>query len=289
MFKVKSLFISILLILWNVNCVGQELQPDERGYIVKVGDKIDDFKVTLLNGTSKKLSEFKSTVIVLNFFASGCVVCQEEIPHIETEIWQAMKDNGLTVLGVDYKEKPDTVRKFVEEMKITYPVVLDEDGAIFTRFARGGVTRNIVLDQHLNIIYLTRLFDLNEFEGMKNTIRKTLGLKPDSVESMEKEGGAMEQIFLKDMANTGKNILLQYQGKHKVHLEGRIKKKRWWGKLEIEVSLFEEDIVSSKYDKTTKTLRIGYKHYDGIRIAILPMTPFKVPKDIEQVFIYDVK
>ena len=289
MFKLKFLTIFVLLVVWSICCFGQELQPDERGYIVKLADKIDDFKVTLMDGTSKKLSEFKAPVIVLNFFASWCVVCSKEIPHIEKEIWQPMKDQGLIVLGVDFKEKPDTVRKFVEEMNITYPVALDKNGGIFNRFARGGVTRNIVLDRNLKIIYLTRLFDPEEFEGMKNTIQQILELKQNALNSTINEAKAMEKIYLKDMAETGKKILLQYQGKHKVHLEGRIKKKKWWRKLEIEVSLFKEDIVSSKYDKKTKTLRIGYKHYDGVRIAILPMTQFKVPEDIEQIIVHDVE
>ncbi len=289
MLKYRLLFTIILFNLWSLNCVGQDQQPDERGYIIKVGDKADDFKVTMFDGTSKKLSEFKAPVMVLNFFASWCVVCRKEIPLMEREVWQAMKDHGLVVLGVDYKEKSDTVKMFVKEMNISYPVALDEKGEIFDRFARGGVTRNIVLDQNLNIIYLTRLFDLNEFEGMKNIIRQTLGLKQDSnVTSLNKEK-TMEEIFLKDMADTGKKVALQYQGKYKVHLEGRIIKKKWWGKLEIGVSLFKEDIVSSNYDKKKKTLQIGYRHYNGVRIAILPMTTFKVPNAIEQVVIYDVK
>ena len=200
-----------------------------------------------------------------------------------------MKDKGLTILGVDFKEKPDTVRKFVEEMKITYPVALDEDGAIFNRFARGGVTRNIVLDNNLNIIYLTRLFDPAEFKEMKNTIQQNLEVSEDSLHSNKKEVKAMEKVYLKDMVDTGKKIALEYQGKYKVHLEGRIKAKRWWGKLEIEVSLFKDDIVKTEYDKDTKTFRIGYRHYDGVRIAILPMTSFKVPNTIEKVAIYDVE
>lgn len=289
MYRSKFLFIVVLLTLWNFNCVAQDPHPDERGYIVKVGDKVADFKVTLLDGTSKKLSEFKAPAIVLNFFASWCVVCRKEIPLMEKEVWQPMKDHGLVVLGVDYKEKSDTVKMFIKEMNISYPVALDEQGEIFDRFARGGVTRNIVLDRNLNIIYLTRLFDLNEFEGMKNIIRQTPGLKQDSsVTSLDKEK-TMEKIFLKDMAETGKQVALQYQGKYQVHLEGRIIKKRWWGKMDIGVSLFKDDIVSSQYDKKTKTLRIEYRHYDGVRIAILPMTTFKVPNDIEQVEIYDVK
>lgn len=289
MSKVKTFSIIFVLILFLIfNCLSQEPQPDERGYVVKVGDKIDDFKVNLLEGTSKKISEFEASVFVLNFFASWCVVCRKEIPHIEKEVWEPLKDHGLIVLGVDYKEKLDTVKKFIEEMNISYPVILDENGEIFNRFARGGVTRNIVLDHDLKIIYLTRLFDLNEFEGMKDTIRKTLGLRPDSIKSIRNEGKYMEQNILKDMAETSKKVLLQYQGKHKIHLEGRINALKR-NKLIIGVSLFKEDIISSKYDKKTKTLRIGYRHYDGIRIAILPMTLFKVPKDIEQVIIYDVE
>jgi peroxiredoxin len=289
MFRFKFLFVVYLFVVWNINCVAQEPKPDERGYIVKVGDKVADFKVTLLDGSSKNVSEFKAPVMVLNFFASWCVVCRKEIPHLEKEVWQAMKDQGLIVLGVDYKEKPDTVGMFVKEMNISYPVALDEKGEIFDRFARGGVTRNIVLDQNLNIIYLTRLYDANEFEGMKNVVRQTLGLKQDSSASSLTKEKTMEKIYLKDLADTGKKVALQYDGKYKVHLEGRIIKKRWWGKMEIGVSLFKDDIVSSKYDKKTKTLRIEYRHYNGTRIAILPMTTFKVPNDIEQVEIYDVK
>lgn len=288
MIKSRLLFISVLMVLWSHIGTGQEVQPDERGYIVKVRDSIDDFKVTLLDGSALKLSEFKAPVIVLNFFASWCAVCRKEIPHIEKEVWQAMKEPGLIVLGVDYKEKPDTAKQFVKAMNISYPVALDEKGELFNRFARGGVTRNIVLDQNLKIIYLTRLFDRNEFEGMKRIIRQTLGLKNDSLVTSLQEP-AMEQIFLKDAAGIGKKVALQYQGKHKVHLEGRIARKTWWRKLEIGVSLFEEDIVSRNYDKKTKTLHISYRHYDGIRIAILPMTLIKVPNDIEQVVVSDVE
>jgi len=288
MYNGKFLLVSILIVLWSMNCIAQEAQPDERGYIVKVGDKVDDFKVNLLDGASKKLSEFNAPVIVLNFVASWCKVCRKEIPHIEKEVWQRMRDQGLVVLGVNHKEKPDTVRRFVKAMNITYPVALDEKGEIFNRFARGGVTRNIVLDQNLKIICLTRLFDSNEFEGMKNIIHQTLGLKKESIEISLKEQ-VMEPIFLKDLVETGKKVALQYQGKHKVHLEGRIARKKWWGKMEVGVSLFEEDIISSNYDNKTKTLRIGYRHYEGIRIAILPMTLFKVPNDIEQVIVYDVE
>ena len=73
-------------------------------------------------------------------------------------------------MGVDFKEKLGTVQKFVNEMNITYPVALDTAGTIFDRFARGGVTRNVVLDENLNIIFLTRFFNAEEFNAMINRI-----------------------------------------------------------------------------------------------------------------------
>lgn len=278
----------ILVLFTNLTCTGQQVQPDKRGYIVKVGDQIEDFEVTLIDGTVKKISEFNAPVLMLNFFASWCVICRKEIPHIEQEVWQPLQTQGLIVLGVDYKEPVDTAKSFVEEMNITYPVALDEDGSIFDRFARGGVTRNVVLDQNLNIIFLTRLFDPHEFEAMKNTIQRQLGIAPDTLATMKPGENEMEEIYLIDLAETGKKINVDYQGKHQIHLEGKIKEQKR-KKLEIGISLFKEDIVRSKYDKKTKTLNIKYRHYDGIRIAILPMTPFKVPADIEKIVIQDVE
>ncbi len=149
-------------------------KPDKRGYIVKVGDHVDDFSLTFLDGSSKKLSELDAEVIVLNFFASWCPVCRKEIPHIEQEIWQPMKDKKVMVIGVNYKEKKEVADKARKETGMTYPVALDEDGKIFKKFARGGVTRNIVLDKNLNIIFLTRLFDPEEFNQMKQKIREQI-------------------------------------------------------------------------------------------------------------------
>lgn len=288
MLKRYSFIFTMLVLFASLTCSSQQIQPDERGYIVKVGDKIDDFDVTMLDGTTKKLSEFEAPVLVLNFFASWCVVCRKEIPHIEQQVWQPLKERGVIVLGVDYKEQADTVKAFVQEMNISYPVALDADGKFFDRFARGGVTRNIVLDQNLNIIFLTRLFDPNEFEAMKTAIHKQINVEPETLSLMKPAEKKMDKIYLTDLAETGKKIDVDYQGKHKIHLEGRIKEQRK-KKLEIALSFFKEDIISSKYDKKTKTLRLKYKHYDGIRIAILPMTPFEVPVDIEKVVIQDVE
>ena len=180
-------FFVLLSILFSSFAHAQEVAPDSRGYIVKVGDSAPNLELLMLDGSIKKLSEFNSPVIVLNFFASWCGVCRKEIPHIEKEIWQPFKDKGVAIIGVNFKEKPDVAQKAKSETGMTYPVALDTAGKIFEQFARGGVTRNIVLDKNLKIIFLTRLFDTDEFEQMKSVIHKQLNIeKEEATKTMNK-------------------------------------------------------------------------------------------------------
>ena len=143
-------------------------QTGNRGYIVEVGDQCPDFSMTLADGKSITLNDMKGKVFMLQFTASWCSVCRKEMPHIESEIWQQYKDQGLVVIGVDRDEPLEVVQNFAKEMKISYPLALDPGSEIFKKFAfeNSGVTRNILVDRDGKIIHLTRLYDEAEFHGL---------------------------------------------------------------------------------------------------------------------------
>ena len=168
--KKISITLLILVVFICNNCSqDNKNMPDDRGYIVKVGDMAPDFTIQSIDGSpSKKLSDFKGKVVMLQFTASWCSVCIKEMPHIESKIWQPLKKKGLNLFGVDRKENKEQVTKFAEKMKITYPLIMDEDGRIFELFAdkNAGVTRNVIIDKAGEIVFLTRLFDENEFNEM---------------------------------------------------------------------------------------------------------------------------
>ncbi len=54
---------------------------------------------------------------MLQFTASWCSVCRQEMPFIEKEIWQEKKSSGLSVIGIDRDEPADKVLKFQKDMK----------------------------------------------------------------------------------------------------------------------------------------------------------------------------
>lgn len=155
-------------------------KDDDRGYIVKVGDLApDDFELVLNDGTKTSLKKLRGKIVVLQFTASWCSVCREEMPHLESDVWKAYKNKNLVLIGVDRDEPPAKVQKFHDDMQLTYPLALDHGADIFGRFAdkKSGVTRNVVIDPAGKIVYLTRLYDKTEFNGMLQAI-KQLADKP---------------------------------------------------------------------------------------------------------------
>ena len=147
---------------------------DDRGYIVQVGDMAPDVTIEYLDGSKTALSELRGKIVLLQFTASWCSVCRKEIPHLEKEIWQAYKNKGLVFAGIDLKEPKETVSKFAKTMKISYPLTLDTSGSKFYSFAAegAGVTRNILIDKTGRIVYLTRLYDKAEFNGLKEKVKE---------------------------------------------------------------------------------------------------------------------
>ncbi len=149
---------------------------NDSGYIVKIGDQAPDISMLLTTGETISLDELKGKVVVLQFTASWCSVCRKEMPHLEKEVWLPNMDKDFILIGVDYDEPLEKVVAFKEQMRTTYPMALDPDAEIFARFAlkKSGVTRNVVIDKDGKIVYLTRLFDINEFNGMKARIEELL-------------------------------------------------------------------------------------------------------------------
>ena len=179
----KQLFPTLLFVFAAISAIAQLKEipkqniPEDYGYIVKVGQDLPEIELVLIDGKKVTTSDLKGKVLMLQFTASWCSVCRKEMPHIESEIWQKHKNNrNFTLFGVDMDEPVEKVKKFAEDMKITYPLALDPGAKIFYTFAAkgAGVTRNVIVDKNGKIVYMTRLYKENEFNEMKEVIELLL-------------------------------------------------------------------------------------------------------------------
>ncbi len=175
--KIITIIFFFLGSIVNVWAQSNQVQPDDRGYIVKLGQLAPDFIIDYADGRpSKKLSDFRGKVVMLQFTASWCSVCIKEMPHIEDQIWKVYKGKGFELFGVDRKEPRTTVQQFAERMKISYPLIMDEKSEIFSLYAHpnAGVTRNVLIDKSGKIVFMTRLFDEKEFNELIKKIAEIL-------------------------------------------------------------------------------------------------------------------
>ncbi len=150
----------------------QEKKVYKDDYLVRTGDMAPDFVINEAGGKSYRLSDLRGSVVMLQFTASWCSVCRKEMPYIEKEIWMPGKKSGLAVIGIDRDEPLEKVLRFKKDIKVTYPLALDPGADIFGLYAlkEAGVTRNVIIDREGKIIFLTRLFDREEFDEMKRVI-----------------------------------------------------------------------------------------------------------------------
>ena len=169
----KKIVLTFVVLLFFLISFSQQRTPDKRGFLVRVGDEAPDFTMTLAdNGKTIKLSDLKGKVVMLQFTASWCGVCRKEMPHIEKEIWQAYKDKGLLVYAIDRDEPKAKALMLKEQTGITYPIGLDPGADIFGLYAgkKEGVTRNVLIDRNGKIIFLTRLYNVDEFSKLVEKI-----------------------------------------------------------------------------------------------------------------------
>ena len=80
----KHLTFILLLVM---TCSLAKARQDDRGYIVKVGEKAPNIELLFPDGTKKQLKDLKGKVIMIQFTASWCGVCRKEMPFIEKDIW----------------------------------------------------------------------------------------------------------------------------------------------------------------------------------------------------------
>jgi len=80
-----------------------------------------------LDGKMWNLAALKGQVVALNFWATWCEPCRAEMPSLELLAAQHERD-GLTILAVNYKESLPTVKRFLETLPFSLPILLDRDG-----------------------------------------------------------------------------------------------------------------------------------------------------------------
>ncbi len=121
------LFCSVLCVL--TACSG----GDSAAKKLKIGDPAPDFSGTDLNGQPVSLAGYQGQPVILRFWSTDCKFCRADTP-IFNQYFEKYKEAGLRVVYINRHSDEATVRKFVADLEIGFPVLIDKDGAISARY-----------------------------------------------------------------------------------------------------------------------------------------------------------
>ena len=104
------------------------------------------FTLNGLDGKSYSLSDYKGNYVVIHFAATWCPFCNAEAPNLE-QIYKTYRSKGVQVIIVDVKEDKELVSKSFARFNFTFPVLLDLDGSVSTKYAPEGVLTDLARDE----------------------------------------------------------------------------------------------------------------------------------------------
>ena len=113
--------------------------------------KAPDFELVNTDGKKVKLSDYKGKIVIIDFWATWCPPCREEIPHF-VELQKEYKDD-LTILGIslDTGTKNEVV-PFIKEYKINYPILFGTKEVVSDYGDIQAIPTAFVIDQEGNIV-----------------------------------------------------------------------------------------------------------------------------------------
>lgn len=153
-FLFGGLALLVWLLLMGYRLMAESKDPLPLGEMLEI--PAPDFEAVDLEGNKLKLSDFRGKIVFLNFWATWCPPCEEEMPLMQ-EIYEQYKDQGVVILavsptsvqlkgGTDDGEAERQVRRYIQEKGYTFPVILDKGSQAWKIYQQRGIPVNYVID-----------------------------------------------------------------------------------------------------------------------------------------------
>jgi len=137
-------FMMICLLMAGFGCEG--LNRTKIRKLASVGQQAPDFTLVDRKGKTWTLSELKGQVVFINFWASWCAPCREEMPSMQKLYTTLSKDN-FKMLAIISKDNPKAADSFVSKHKLTMPVLNDESNKVSTIYGLAGLPETFIVDK----------------------------------------------------------------------------------------------------------------------------------------------
>jgi thiol-disulfide isomerase/thioredoxin len=126
---------------------------------------------SLGGGKNLKLSEMAGNVVLINFWASWCGPCREEMPLLNA-MHNKYEPLGFTVLGINVEDQADSARGFLKDFPVDFPVLLDENNQVSKLYDVVAMPTTVVVDRDGNLRYLHKGYKSGDEKKYQEMVKK---------------------------------------------------------------------------------------------------------------------
>lgn len=146
-----TILLAMVVVVWSASVVAA--LPTGLGYVYGTPPAVE-FELPGLDGTTYRLSGLRGKVLLVNFWATWCPPCLEEMPAIQ-QAWSTLHGDDFEVLGVNVSEDEETVKRFLAEFTpaLEFPILLDQSMAVFNEWSIRVLPTTYIIDKQGRIIY----------------------------------------------------------------------------------------------------------------------------------------
>src|ERR1700683_1182863 len=125
-----------------------------------------EFTLTALSGQQGGLSQYKGQVVMVNFWATWCGPCQQEMPLLD-QMYKKYKPAGFTLIGVNVDKEAPAVKELLARKPVSFPVLLDPANQVSKAYHVDEMPSSVIIDRKGEIRYIHRGYrpgDENEYQ-----------------------------------------------------------------------------------------------------------------------------
>lgn len=140
---------------------------------LSVGQRAPEIGLRSLDGATVTMSELRGKVVLVDFWATWCSPCRDELPHLQ-RLYRELSTEGLVVVGVSVDREADNVRSFVRRLGLTFPIVHDAQHVVADRYHPTTMPTSYIVDRDGTVRFVHVGFRNADVADLEREIRGLL-------------------------------------------------------------------------------------------------------------------
>jgi peroxiredoxin len=138
-----------------------------------ISGEAPNFTLKSNSGKNIKLSELRGQVVLINFWASWCGPCRQEMPELD-KLYSKYKKLGFTILGVNVEEDNTEALHIIKEDKISFPILFDSENKVSKLYDVTAMPTSIVVGRNGSMRYLHRAYKPGDIDKYKAWVKELI-------------------------------------------------------------------------------------------------------------------